>query len=533
MPHLSIAANEKSGAAQQRLKCRFWSMAHLTRTDAGRRICDTRPSVRIGADGLRDAGTQSRILLSIVLGFSAVVIEIATSNEVAAQVAQKNALAFAESLNSENPKVRYNAVRALAKLGPKAQPAIASLIAALKDYGAPVDDDLQYLGPRVRDAASDALAQIGQPTVLALLKALGHKDEAIRDGAARTLGKLGPLAQESFPALKAAISESQDWVRSSVIRAIGRVGQHPKVVVPLLSQVFRDEKEYVARMAALEALHDADPDGTFAIPVLVEGLKDPDGAILGAAARTLGQFGRNAKTAVPALTEALRSKQQRWGMHFHVGFRAPVRIDVARALGEIGPNALPAVLSLNRMMNEDEDQTARVWAAAAVARITPKDARSESALRILVGTLRNGNGQLQAEAADALGATRCEAAIAALADALSTPESIGFGGRRAHCAEVLGRIGPEAKSAVPALRKALQEQDVEMGFINRQQAAVALGKIGNAAKAAIPDLKRASTSDYEPLRESAIEAIKLIKSRAEEPASSNQKHTKLANPEFP
>ena len=268
-------------------------------------------------------GKRSCILLLIALELSAVAFAIAAPNERAAQVANKDAAALVESLKAVDPKVRYAAARSVAKLGSKAQPAIEPLIAALKDFGAPVEPDLQYAGPRVRDAASDALAQIGRPAVPALMKALTHKDAAVREAAARTLGKIGPAAQEAFPALKSGLADSQDWVRWRVVRALARVGQQPKVVVPLLSQVFRDGKEHGTRLAALEALHDADPGGTFAIPVLVEGLKNPDGYLIGAAARTFGQFGANAKSAAPALTKALQSNQQRWGMHYDMGFTEP------------------------------------------------------------------------------------------------------------------------------------------------------------------------------------------------------------------
>ena len=184
---------------------------------------------------------------------------------------------------------------------------------------------------------------------------------------------------------------------------------------------------------------------------------------------------------------------------------------MARALGAIGPNAASAVPALNRLMKEDEDPRARVWAAAALVRITPKDAHSEPALNFLVETLGNGkNGPLQEEAADALGETRCETAIAALADAMSRAESTGFGGRRGHAAKVLGQIGPEAKAAVPALRRALLDQGDELGFDLRRNAAVALGKIGLAAKPAISDLKRASTSNDEILHDLAVDAIERI-----------------------
>ena len=51
-------------------------------------------------------------------------------------------------------------------------------------------------------------------------------------------------------------------------------------------------------------------------------------------------------------------------------------------------------------------------------------------------------------------------------------------------AEALGNIGPEAKGAVPALTKALQDESC----IVRMRAASALGRMGPEAKQAVDSL---------------------------------------------
>jgi HEAT repeat protein len=55
---------------------------------------------------------------------------------------------------------------------------------------------------------------------------------------------------------------------------------------------------------------------------------------------------------------------------------------------------------------------------------------------------------------------------------------------RQDIADVLGRIGPDAKDAVPALASVLLENDSAL----RGRAATALGAIGPEAKAAVPKL---------------------------------------------
>ncbi len=58
-------------------------------------------------------------------------------------------------------------------------------------------------------------------------------------------------------------------------------------------------------------------------------------------------------------------------------------------------------------------------------------------------------------------------------------------GDRANAASTLGRFGPGAAAAVPALVDALDDEEYSM----RLQAVRALGKIGPAAEAAIPALQ--------------------------------------------
>jgi len=224
-----------------------------------------------------------------------------TDQVVADEVADLIAL-----LQSDKPKVRYDAARSLKELGAKAKPAIKPLVAALSDPGAPpMVPAILYRGPYVAAMASDALVRIGRPAVPALIEALSHKDNSTRRLAAETLGKLGPLAKDSFAALTKALNDPEYGVRLEVVLAIGRVGVDPKVVVPILERTFRrSEKDTFVRGATLEALHDADPHGTMVIPILVEGLQDPDGNIMAAAAQTLGKFGAKARSAVAKLSSS-------------------------------------------------------------------------------------------------------------------------------------------------------------------------------------------------------------------------------------
>ncbi|QDT99265.1 HEAT repeat domain-containing protein [Gimesia aquarii] len=414
-------------------------------------------------------------------------------------------------LKSDQPKVRYDAARSLNKFGAKAKPAIKPLIAALKDDGAPTEFGIQILGPRVRDAASDALVRIGRPAVPALIEALSHKNNTTREMAAKTLGELGPLAKNSISTLTKTLDDPEDEVRCSAIGAIVRVGAEPKVVVPLLEQIFRSSQNNdFIRVWVLEALHDADPQGTMVIPILVEGLKDSNGDVMSAAARTLEIFGAKGGLAANELNKALATTKVRWDIVADVGFTVPVRIDVVRALAAIGPDAAVAEPSLIRLMEHDKNETIRIWSAAALVRITPDKPAAKQGMTLLLQTLEDG---YQDMAAEALGAIGNETAITALIDALQTPDMSKYGTFRVTVASALGKIGPPAKAAVPILRTALLEKR-ESHFGVRCASAIALGKMGAAAKSAIPDLSGLSHSDDEYLRDVAAEAIEKIKKKS-------------------
>jgi HEAT repeat protein len=82
-----------------------------------------------------------------------------------------------------------------------------------------------------------------------------------------------------------------------------------------------------------------------------------------------------------------------------------------------------------------------------------------------------------------------------------SPEPVRYG-----AVEVLGKIGPAAKGAVPVLIESLKNQN----HVLRNKAVIALGKIGEEAGDAIPALKDALKDDDESIRTSAKWALSVI-----------------------
>lgn len=71
---------------------------------------------------------------------------------------------------------------------------------------------------------------------------------------------------------------------------------------------------------------------------------------------------------------------------------------------------------------------------------------------------------------------------------------------------ILGRIGPEAKRAIPFIVPFLREEDADF----KSTASIALGKIGKEAKDAVPTLTRLMFDDDQWVSENAVKALKLI-----------------------
>jgi HEAT repeat protein len=225
-----------------------------------------------------------------------------------------------------------------------------------------------------------------------------------------------------------------------------------------------------------------------AIPALIEGLKSDEVSIRRNAAFALGEIGPDAQTATEALTSALRNDQD-----------IEVRRNAAFALGEIGSSAIPELLdSLG-----DKDSRMRRNVAAALVRI------GQPAVPRLIQLLHAENSIIRNNAAGILGriGPKAKKAIPALEKALQDEDkafcwTVKQALRkikqvtvddlieclndkdiiiRSHAVESLGEMGPEAKSAVPQLILCLKDQKAEV----RKKAALALAGIGKPALPAL------------------------------------------------
>ena len=261
------------------------------------------------------------------------------------------------------------------------------------------------------------------------------------------------------------------------------------------------------RSEAANALGNYGRKAEVAIPALVTALKDRDVSVSSTAAVALGKVGVESRDAVKGLVDALE--------------RDPMlAASAAEALGRIGPNAATALRPLLKALEHD-DADLRREATLALGRLGPEaEKQAVAPIRLLLD-----DAEPRVKLAAALSLTRLnvegdEPVIATLARAVSKDGRMVIEMRQAAC-EALGEHGPRAASAVSALVACLRERHVHNPAIPyadqrlaqhndlRRAAATALGAIGSAE--ALPALRDAGATPE--LQEAAEAAIARIESR--------------------
>jgi HEAT repeat protein len=450
---------------------------------------------------------------------------------------------------------RREALYAVAGFGPEAKAALPDLIAALRDK--------QLVG-----AAMDGLIGIGGPAVPAIRDVLNDPDDYVRGCAARILAKIGPEARAAVPALIRAIhrpdpTRKPNILFREVVEALGEIGPAAKPAVPalnglldnagdddfdvvlalnrigappvrkLLDAFLRDanpdtanrlswlgpkgreavpalraaltDKRPEVRVSAAVALAQIEPSAPESVPVLIEALRQPDNPELSAGpeAEALAGLGPRAKTAIPKLIRLIR----------HGSNESGFLEDLLKVLVQVDPEGTACVPVLIEALNHEELEVVDT-SAQCLALLGP---RAVDAVPVLATTVTRdfrkeffNDYDPQVHAAKALRriGPQARTAIPALIGALKycrtippDPDGLDRGGldRRvdernwqtaAAAAQVLGSFGAEAKAAVPALIEAIRTREKDdMNYLVRRKAILALGRIGPDAKTVIPVLR--------------------------------------------
>jgi HEAT repeat protein len=220
------------------------------------------------------------------------------------------------------------AVRPAAGAGPL--PAKDPLAQSLQGTVSALARGLVDPDPQARRAALDLLETLGpvaQPAAPALVNSLGDSDKFVRWAAARTLGKMSPVARDSaVPAFARLLGDTDLDVQLAAAAALERYGAAARSAVPDLVRILgegvepRPKSESGAvhvkpfadgdpqlRVAAIRALEATGSQGlNTALGVLCLSLKHPDPRVRQQAALALGKMGPAAREAIDPLKDALQ-----------------------------------------------------------------------------------------------------------------------------------------------------------------------------------------------------------------------------------
>lgn len=358
------------------------------------------------------------------------------------------------------------AARVLGQIGPEAVAAVAGLV-----------KELACEKTHVRQGAAEALAAIGQtaePAVPALVNLLADWNPQVRQAAAKSLARVGHAAGVAVPALIQLLTDREDEVRESAVQALAQIGADtvPSLMEFLQTVDVQHMEEWLRlKLEGLqlftEVAEQLKQGGVVALPyrpdertldaIRREPLKAMRNATWAfrhavddslrvetareAAVRVLGKIGPQAVEAVSTLLAMLADKNRQ------------VRLTVLRTLGEIGRPAQVVIPQLVQML-VDPVQAMRKAAAEALPKIDPAwalDARVQSTIAGFVEDLKRAaeTGQMASEALVRVGSP----CLPYLIKAMSSSDRV----QRENAATTLGRIGPEAREAIPALNNALQD----------------------------------------------------------------------------
>jgi hypothetical protein len=374
-----------------------------------------------------------------------------------------------------------DAVEAGMELGELGKAAVPALIAELDNVG------VQYL-------AASALGDIGAdaaPAVPGLLKLLGNDDPEVRAGAAKALGQIKAEPDKAVPALQALAGDPESPVRTAAASSLllfgvkGAAADNASagLLDGLNSPQSTTRSETLRFLATEPALAKAN------MPAIIKAITDENGSTAVEAMRTVASLGADAKDAVPVLIKVMGGSDTFLTVH------------AIKTLGQIGPaaaEALPALTGLLSMSKAPLDPAARgilakaaaalgaqsggtinlaVPAAIAIDLIEPGN---KPGRQVLDATLASGPLEYIVDVAEhdlkagKDGATLVKPLINSLGDGAEHTRR-----RASHVLAGLGRA-----EAVPELIKELDWDDSEV----QTKAALALGRIGPAARAALPAL---------------------------------------------
>jgi HEAT repeat protein len=301
------------------------------------------------------------------------------------------------------------------------------------------------------------------------------KENDRRKCAAMLIGDLGTNGAQAVPTLMKIWNDpTDDWeVKSRVEQALLAMGDQVAGYLPDFMRAVKSTNTLM-REAGIILVGHCGPKARAALPLLRDFVDHGNPSLAGEAAEALWEVDRQTNLALRVFSELLTNRP--W-----------TGIKYLAEMGEAARPVVPVLMThladTNRNVRLEAEALIRVLDPSALAPINAQ-IRSDSATNLgkLIADIQSADSATRFEALRAIKMYGPDAkpAIPALIGILRTADYHSYEPRLA--ADVLGEIGPAASPAAPALIAVLREESYS--------AIPALGKIGPEAKDALPFLEQ-------------------------------------------
>ncbi len=193
----------------------------------------------VAADALKQLGPAALPAVPVLvarLGDSSAGVRRVVGESLA-ELGTPALLSLLEAIEKDpSERQRLGILETLGRMGPKAEPAIATIVTSLESGRAPV-----------REAAAKALATMGPPGIDALTEAITRDESAIHEPAARGLAHAGAEAIEPLIGL---LSHQKSHVRIWAATALGTIGPDAREALDRLRTIRSDDANRSVRSYA-------------------------------------------------------------------------------------------------------------------------------------------------------------------------------------------------------------------------------------------------------------------------------------------
>lgn len=166
------------------------------------------------------------------------------------------------------------------------------------------------------------------------------------------------LGESAIPTLQKGLKDPETRFECAKI-LVEAEDPRSRDAVPVLAAVLRDDPDKEKRRQAVFALGRGAARNPEAIPILTEALQDYSSNVVIEALRAIGRRGQEAESAVPAVTELLKTH-----------WNADIRALSASCLGAIGSSTRSVVAALERAVVEDSSPNVQKVAKTTLTKIS-------------------------------------------------------------------------------------------------------------------------------------------------------------------